>query len=222
MRKTVIASCVAMALLASCASAPKPPVPDESNKRPANDPRDLSVMECRAQLASVRLEVQDALALAENATARLAADRTASARAQPVALPAPSKVRAPSRIFVVFYKFGATTFEMDEGERARLLEAARDAEYVQVRGRTDGDVETPGESRVARLRAESMQMFLIANGVAPDKVVANWQPIGDHWVPNTSAEGRAMNRRVEIETYWVRPERSQAADTHVLSAGRAS
>ena len=75
-----------------------------------------------------------------------------------------------------------------------------------ARGRTDGDVESPAESRVARERAAAARAFLVQAGVDPARIRTTYQPVGDHTSDNGTPEGRALNRRVEIELYGVVPQ----------------
>jgi outer membrane protein OmpA-like peptidoglycan-associated protein len=77
---------------------------------------------------------------------------------------------------------------------------------IVTRGRTDGDAESPAESRVARERAAAARAFLVQNGVDPARIRTTYQPVGDHTSDNDTPEGRALNRRVEIELYGVVPQ----------------
>jgi len=43
-------------------------------------------------------------------------------------------------------------------------------------------------------------------GVDPARIRTTYQPIGDHVADNVSADGRALNRRVEIEIYRELPQ----------------
>ena len=50
-----------------------------------------------------------------------------------------------------------------------------------------------------------MRDYLVAAGVDPKRIRDTYQPVGDHAADNTSAAGREMNRRVEIEVYRALP-----------------
>ena len=75
-----------------------------------------------------------------------------------------------------------------------------------LRGRTDGAIETPGESRIARERAAAVRAYLIAAGIDPQRIRTTYQPVGDYATANTTPMGRALNRRVEIELYRAVPQ----------------
>ena len=169
--------------------------------------------------------MNEALRLAERASATATALQMENARLQVAAQAAAAAQRAlppapPSRIFSIFYKPSATALQLDEADAAKLLAEARKGAHIEVRGRTDGAVETPIESRVARQRAEFAQMWLIRGGVEPSRIVATWQPVGDHLGPNDNPEGRALNRRVEIEIYAVPPARGTPDLPAVMAANK--
>lgn len=208
MRNSTVITVFAAALLSACSST-KPPVPNETRRIPANDRREHAALQCSTDLVSTRGALTEALRLAERSSAMATELQVENARlhgavqlARMTANSAP-----PSQIFVVFYKTNASEFDITDPDAARLTNAIRTAAHIEVRGRTDGNFESPAESRIARLRAEHAQMWLIRAGVEPSRVVATWQPIGDHLAPNNNAEGRSLNRRVEIEVYAVRPMR---------------
>ena len=209
MNRKLIAMLVASTVTVGCSSVPVPPVPDESRKVPANDRRELAALQCSMELSQTKTALNDALRLAERSTAQFAAARVEVGQMQAAVAAKAAPAPAPaSQIFVVLYKHGSVTFDLNEIDAARLLRTARGAQHIEIRGRTDGAVETPAESRIARQRAEKMLAFLARNGVDATRINATWQPVGDHLGPNDDPEGRALNRRVEVEAYAVRPSRS--------------
>jgi OmpA-OmpF porin, OOP family len=90
----------------------------------------------------------------------------------------------------------------------RILDKAaatlRDNLTVQVKiiGHTSEE-EFPDENnrKLSKQRAESIQEYLIAQQVDPSRLSIDWkggqEPIAD----NKTAEGRALNRRVEMEAF---------------------
>jgi outer membrane protein OmpA-like peptidoglycan-associated protein len=218
----VVLSLAIAAALSACAGPPKPPVPDESKRVPANDRRELAALQCSGDLVATKSALSDALLLAERASATAAALQLENARLQVAyrAAAAQRSLAPPSRIFSVFYKPSLTAIELNDSDAAKLLAEARNAAHIEVRGRTDGTVETAAESLVARQRAQLAQMWLIRGGVIPSRIVATWQPVGDHLGPNDSAEGRALNRRVEIEIYAVAPSRGAPDLPAVMAANK--
>jgi outer membrane protein OmpA-like peptidoglycan-associated protein len=71
---------------------------------------------------------------------------------------------------------------------------------LRIHGHTDiGDPDPRHNQRLSEDRAINVRMYLIRKGIAPERIEAvghgNTQPIAD----NSTAEGRALNRRVEFE-----------------------
>jgi OOP family OmpA-OmpF porin len=69
---------------------------------------------------------------------------------------------------------------------------------VEIAGYTD-DVGAPGLNvRLSQLRAEAVRGYLATRGVAPGRMVARGFGPGNPIASNTTAAGRAQNRRVEL------------------------
>ncbi|MEP6606750.1 MAG: OmpA family protein [Nitrosospira sp.] len=90
-----------------------------------------------------------------------------------------------------------------------LSEAAKTAEKITIRGRTDSSVAGTIDADLARNRALSARKFLLANGIKPEKIRVFSQGAGDFIAPNTTNEGKAINRRVEIQLVSSRFENLQ-------------
>ena len=77
-------------------------------------------------------------------------------------------------------------------------------EAIVTTGHTDSVGKAEYNQKLSVRRAESVKAFLIASGVAADRVYTSGkgatQPVAD----NKTAEGRAKNRRVEIEVVGTR------------------
>ena len=99
---------------------------------------------------------------------------------------------------------GATSVVPADAASA-LIEDARSAPLVLLRGRTDGATDAPAESRIARERANAVRDYLVGAGVDPARIRTTYQPAGDHAADNSSPSGKGMNRRVEIEVYRALP-----------------
>ncbi|MBE2242148.1 MAG: OmpA family protein, partial [Burkholderiaceae bacterium] len=119
--------------------------------------------------------------------------------------PVPAPVPKANSLFAVRFDFGSTRLAMPAELSAALVEEARSAPLVVLKGRTDGTADSLAESRIARERAAAVRDFLIAAGVDVSRIRATWQPVGDHAADNTDAGGRSLNRRVEIEVYRALP-----------------
>lgn len=69
---------------------------------------------------------------------------------------------------------------------------------VQIYGFTDDTGSMAANTKVANARANSVKTFLLNNGVPANRLEAEGLPMQYYVAPNTTAEGRAQNRRVEI------------------------
>jgi outer membrane protein OmpA-like peptidoglycan-associated protein len=69
---------------------------------------------------------------------------------------------------------------------------------VEVRGYTDATGPASVNTRLSQARAESVRTYLISKGVPPGQVTAKGYGPADPVAPNTTAAGRAQNRRVEL------------------------
>jgi len=197
-------------MLASCASPPKPPTVDESLKRPVNSHMAVELQVCKNDLQNTRLLATESGRLAETTAVTLA---NMAARQQTLATmkaSAGQQAQANS-FFTVRFDFGSTRVVIPAGSAAALIEDAKAAPLVLLRGRTDGNSDAPAESRIARERAAAVRDYLVAAGVDPSRIRATYQPVGDHVADNDSAGGRGLNRRVEIELYRALPVALTAA-----------
>jgi outer membrane protein OmpA-like peptidoglycan-associated protein len=212
--RTRIAVALVAAGLTSCSSAPpKPPEVDESGRRPANSANAVELQVCRAELADARAEVSQARRIAQTSSAALAqvtVEELRRAADAPSARPAAAApvARAPANVvWTLPFAFNSSRIDATPEELRRVVEAAKTAAWVVVRGRTDGVVETPGESTIARRRMAAMYDVLLRGGVDPRRIALQYQPVGDHLADNGTEEGRAANRRAEVELYPAMPER---------------
>ena len=191
-------------VLGSCGSPPKPPTVDESNKRPANSAMAVDLQVCKGDLQNTRIVATESSRLAESAAATLArvsAQQQAIAAAQ-MATPSASPANS---VFTIRFGFGSTRVVVPADTASALIESARSAPLVLLRGRTDGATDSATESRIARERAAAVREYLVGAGVDAARIRATYQPTGDHAVDNSSAASQGLNRRVEIEVYWALP-----------------
>lgn len=182
-------------LLGSCSSPPKPPMPDESRKRPANIAMAVQLQTCAHELHNARIVASEAQRAAASALS-----------APPVQLGQADEVAPQANgIYTVRFDFGSARVTLPPETAAAMVQEARQAPLVLLRGRTDGSTDTLGESRVARGRAEAVRDYLVAAGVDPARIRATHQPTGDHVADNGTSSGRGENRRVEVEVYRALP-----------------
>lgn len=109
-------------------------------------------------------------------------------------------------VYAIFFEYASTEVSMPDADGEHLIADARNAPLVMLRGRTDGSTESPGETRVARGRVAAVRAYLLQAGVDDWRIRSTWQPTGDFIADNASPEGRARNRRVEIEIYREAPQ----------------
>ena len=191
-------------LLSSCGSPPKPPTVDESSKRPANSAMAVELQVCKSDLQNTRILATESGRLAESTAATL--ERLAARQQALAAMQAPAFLTPPSNsVFTVRFDFGSTRVLVPADAASALIEDARSAPLVLLRGRTDGATDTSAESRIARERANAVRDYLVGAGVDPARIRATYQPAGDQAADNSSPSGKGMNRRVEIEVYRALP-----------------
>ncbi len=68
----------------------------------------------------------------------------------------------------------------------------------EVQGNTDNTGPMAWNMELSKMRADSVQDFLVANGVAADRLTTKAFGPNEPIAPNNTAEGRAMNRRVDF------------------------
>jgi len=96
------------------------------------------------------------------------------------------------------FAFGRAGFTPEPQQAAALVSAAKAAQRIRIFGYTDSVGALEANRRIAELRAEAAKMYLVQQGVAENKISAEGRT-GHYIAPNTSAAGRAENRRVEFE-----------------------
>ncbi|EDZ67245.1 OmpA family protein [Nitrosococcus oceani AFC27] len=69
---------------------------------------------------------------------------------------------------------------------------------VVVEGHTDSTGSAVYNMELSQRRADSVYLFLVNNGIAPDRIVAHGYGQGYPVAPNNTTAGRQKNRRVEI------------------------
>ena len=187
-------------VLGSCGSPPKPPTVDESLKRPANSAIAVELQVCKSDLQNTRIVATESGRLAEIAAATL---ERVSVRQQ--AIVAMASAPQANSVFTISFDFGSTRVVVPADTAAALIDNARAAPLVLLRGRTDGAIDSTAESRIARERSAAVRDYLVGAGIDPARIRATYQPAGDFAAENSSPAGRAMNRRVEIEAYRTLP-----------------
>lgn len=189
-------------LLAACQSPPKPPTVDESRRRPVNSAEAVDLQRCRSALSQARLTAWE---ISSEATARQTEALHRLERAMSVVTPAPAPSFGRNVVYSLPFDHGSTRLDARPIALQTMLEAARSAPLIVLRGRTDGTRETLTEARIAKSRAWAVQAWLVGAGIPPARIRTTWQATGDHAADNDTPEGRAANRRVEVEIYPAAP-----------------
>jgi outer membrane protein OmpA-like peptidoglycan-associated protein len=165
-------------LLSSCSSPPKPPTVDEPSKRPANLGVAVELQVCKSDLQNTRILATESGRLAESNAATL--ERLAARQQALAAMQAPSA----NSVFTVRFDFGSTRVVVPADAASALIEDARSAPLVLLRGRTDGASDAPGESRIARERANAVRDYLVGAGVDQyGATLASWFGVSASQLP---------------------------------------
>ncbi len=78
---------------------------------------------------------------------------------------------------------------------------------IQVTGHTDSTGSAEYNLQLSQKRAQSVAQYLVAQGVAPNRVMARGMGESMPIASNDTPEGRAQNRRVEIRIHPTGPAR---------------
>jgi outer membrane protein OmpA-like peptidoglycan-associated protein len=70
---------------------------------------------------------------------------------------------------------------------------------AEIIGHTDADGDAEANRKLSQDRAEEVRQYLIQNGVEAQRVKATGKGESEPVADNKTAEGRAMNRRVEVK-----------------------
>jgi len=194
--------CPLLLALGSCTSPPKPPSVDPATRRPVNVASEVELQVCKGELQNSRILASETTRRAE--TARSAAVRLGEQHSNGAC--SRRSDAGTNAVYTILFTFGSTDGLVPPSSASWLTGRARQAELIVARGRTDGEVETAAESRVARERAAAVRAYLVQAGIDPARIRTSYQPIGDHSANNSTAAGRALNRRVEIEIYGALPQ----------------
>jgi len=188
----MITTLIAAALLASCATTrTKPPSVSGKDRVPVNGPAATKLLEVMA--APIPEEVIE--------------DEPRTFTRQPdsdlfIELGRDGTV---SREIHVQFLFAGNAFRPTPEQRYRMRRLSTVASRVDVRGRTDNVGPTHANRLLAMKRAMEAKMHLIEIGMPAERISIGYVAGGDHVGDERTKEGRAKNRRVEIE-FFISPE----------------
>lgn len=104
------------------------------------------------------------------------------------------------------FTFAFNETELNEGTQRYLedvveLLAKNPHLHVRVVGHTDNVGTAATNQGVSQKRAETVRDFLMAQGVAPNRIRTVGKGATEPLVPNKDEAARACNRRIEIELF---------------------
>jgi outer membrane protein OmpA-like peptidoglycan-associated protein len=231
--------------IAACSSHNKLVTPSGKNRVAVNSPDSLShYQDLVARQDAIRLEKSEQERKLEALSRQVEALKeyiVTHDKVAPGALPAPTseepppapkrqpgpshsgsgvaqamQVLGPERvIFRVNHAVGHTEFIPPESIQADLLKAAKAAKRITIRGRTDATQPDDVETRIALGRAHHAKSYLVDNGVDASKIQVRFLASGGFIADDSTPAGRALNRRVEIETVGVDVASLSLETTHV-------
>jgi len=114
--------------------------------------------------------------------------------------PAPADLSPQAEVVRVTFTDNSQYFAPPREIRARLIEMAKHANIVEVRGFTDSTQPSATSKTLAKGRADAAKRFLVRRGVDGRKIRVEYEPAGKFVTDNSTVEGKAANRRVEIRT----------------------
>jgi outer membrane protein OmpA-like peptidoglycan-associated protein len=216
-------------LLTACGTTLKPPpLPDGDSRHPINTsarineyldqnassapgvrpPQDERIAALEAHIAALHVLLAPPLD-ADQQTADGDTNGQGFVQTSPVILGlAPNEAihfRSRSITFSIPFGVGDAGFAPSAPLRKLLLHAAAESPRIEVRGRTDADAFTPADRTVALRRAGAARAFLISHGIPMARIHATALARGAHIADNTTASGKARNRRVDIEVMDIDP-----------------
>lgn len=121
-------------------------------------------------------------------------------------------------VFRLLQPYAKAEFAPSQQFRTDLLSLARESTRVDIRGRTDAIADNAGDRMVARRRALCAQAYLVDNGVPANKIRVSFLAAGDRVASNATPEGRALNRRIEIETLGVNTSNLRGGSSDVMGS----
>lgn len=178
----ILALAALVGILSGCSSA-APSAPMGLNRHPANSPEAVASL------------------------TRPPADQQAAAVAPNGAPPLQHQIYAPivpphvERLAVLVLSDASAPGGVEAlpvGERAALISAARSAQSIRLLCRGDRDRPSKAGWTDAVARGFRIKRFLVAAGVAPQRIRIYARSAGAFVADNSNPSGRAQNRRVEI------------------------
>ncbi len=161
---------------------------------PVGVPESLQTMHPNLRMAALRQEIE----MLEENVRRLSAEMDAAHRE---GFGDNLYLRSMGGLPRVVLKFEDNSFEtrVDQRLLGAMGDAARSANRIYLHGHTDAFVASETGTELAIRRAVEVRRLLIALNVDPERIRLFYRGAGNFVANNSTPEGKAMNRRVEIE-----------------------
>jgi outer membrane protein OmpA-like peptidoglycan-associated protein len=108
-------------------------------------------------------------------------------------------IRARSVLFTITLGVGETQFAPSIAFQQALLKSANSATSIEILGATDAAKANAGSARTAKTSAENARKYLLDNGIELGRMTTTYLAARGFVADNATPEGKARNRRVEIE-----------------------
>jgi outer membrane protein OmpA-like peptidoglycan-associated protein len=100
---------------------------------------------------------------------------------------------------IVEFQNNSDVFVPNQEIKLALIKLAKESSGISVKAYTDSTVVNSITTALAKSRALSAKNWLIANGSSPKKITLAYEAAGHFIADNKTKEGKAKNRRVEIQ-----------------------
>ncbi|WP_051953945.1 OmpA family protein [Xenophilus azovorans] len=110
----------------------------------------------------------------------------------------------------VQFAYGSIAFRPSPDAQRLIAAALKGVQSINVTGYTDAHTAGPADPRIALGRAMSAKKYLVSNGADAARISVDSKADGSFIADNTTPEGRAQNRRVEIEFMRAAPAGNSA------------
>jgi flagellar motor protein MotB len=108
-------------------------------------------------------------------------------------------IRASGILFSITSGVGDTQFAPSTAFQQAFLKAAQNATAIEILGATDATKADAGSASAARASAENARKYLLDHGIEPGRMTTTYLAARGFVADNATPEGKARNRRVEID-----------------------